>query len=535
MRAVWCIVLFLSSLAILSPALAQSEVLYEFELEGPTNGKIEAPYVNQVVVPLLFRDLSRDSALGFVPDSPTDIPIGAHRVSWVISPLSEESEGWVVAPPTSFTSVAGDEKAIDLRVTPTATVVDPYFRVAITAVIETDGGSFNRTIALLFFTPGVVAFQVNSVGGLDLAPGETQVAQLRVATIASLPQTIHFSISENPCELKVAPPTSVTVPGKGVTLTSYSVQGPEERFWYNSASCFLVLEAYSLENPSRIVTAFVGVDVNGFWVAPEWIMRAIGLAIAGFVVWMVAKNVKERREEEILGKPEKPWTIPAEVVYLKHLKLKDERAYRVVRHYLMEEEYHSALSWYKHMRNATKGKRTKMRLVLHQEHAYERWQNRWEARLLKPDRRVEVHAKRLQKQIDREQKKEYQSALRKHEKLVAQMKQGAEKSHAKAMEKWQKVEAKAAKKGKPVPPQPMLKEPDYPSPPVQKSVLLAHHKLNKKQTKLRAKMKKLKGDLEVKYENRDAKRLEKIRRKVQRVAAKLDDPQFAAEHPLLAE
>ena len=61
----------------------------------------------------------------------------------------------------------------------------------------------------------------------------------------------------------------------------------------------------------------------------------------------------------------------------------------------------------------------------------------------------------------------------------------------------------------------------------------AGHKWAKKAGRFRARMVRRQGDLEVKFEKADARRLRKVRRKVAKLARRLDDPEFVKEHPLL--
>jgi hypothetical protein len=102
-----------------------------------------------------------------------------------------------------------------------------------------------------------------------------------------------------------------------------------------------------------------------------------------------------------------------------------------------------------------------------------------------------------------------------------------------ALERWQKDSKKAAKKGLEAPPRPVLAEPDYPEEPEPRSLALADHKWAKRAARYRARRVKEQGDLEVRFEKADARHLARLRRKVQRMARKLDDPDFVAEHPLL--
>jgi len=106
----------------------------------------------------------------------------------------------------------------------------------------------------------------------------------------------------------------------------------------------------------------------------------------------------------------------------------------------------------------------------------------------------------------------------------------------KALAKWEKQVKKAEKKEQPVPEKPEVPEPAYPPEPKPGRALVADHpRFFKKVQKCRAKAVKQQGDLEVKFEKADAKMLRKVKKKVLKIARKLDDEEFAESHPLLRD
>lgn len=499
---------------------AQAEIVYDFELEGPPAAIIDTQFQEELRLPITFRDLSRDATLG------------GHQVRWTVD-VQGDASGWIVAPPIPLSTTGGNEYVVDLRVIPTASVTDPYMQMTLTANVTTQLGTFARSLSLAFFTDGVPGFTVSPQGSITFGPRDVATATFRVSSLASLPQTIQFEIVENPCNLRAAAPSTVTLPGRGVAMRSITVQGPEEKFWYNSESCFLRVEAYSTTNPDLVRSTVVGVDVDGFYVAPEWVFWTVAILLAAAVVLLFLRRRKEAIEEEILGKPQKPWTIPVEQVYLRHLRARDERAWYMVRHHLMEEEYQSALLWHKNYRKATRGQHTKERAVLRHERELDAWRAKWERRIERPEQKVERMERRLQKGLDRAARSRHKQGLRKHASVVAKI----EKAHANKVqrltERHEKQVARAQKKGLAAPPPPSVPAAQFPDQPTLQAVPLSDHKLQKKVDRAWRHAHKKRGNLEVRYERKEARKLHQIRKRVRRVARKIDDPDFVREHPLL--
>ncbi len=105
----------------------------------------------------------------------------------------------------------------------------------------------------------------------------------------------------------------------------------------------------------------------------------------------------------------------------------------------------------------------------------------------------------------------------------------------KQLKKHTKAAAKARKKGLPEPAAPRAPALDNGQAPLLTPLLLADHKWNAKAQRFRRRRVREQGDLEVRFEKQDARYLAKVRRKVQRIARKMDDPDFVSEHPLLAK
>ncbi len=513
-------------------AQAGQDLLYEFDLIVPY-GPHEVPINGMVQIPVVLRDGSRDGTATVVPGDPAGLALFAHRVSWELSSEFENDQGWVVQPMTGYPSFAGSERETMLTVLAGPTTTNPYFKVNVTAIIQTDGGTHYRSAQVLFYTPGIAGFAVRSAQSFDLGPREVGAAGLIVTNVGVFPRFFEAQVAENPCDLRVTPPPTTIIPGRQSGVMSFSIQGPEDSLLYLSENCSLRLTVIATDNPDREVGAIVSVVVNGWYVDPTWVFWTIGAIVAMVLLLLFVASRKARIEEELLGKPQKPWTIPVEKVYLERLKEEDPHAYYVVRHYLMEDEYRSALLWYHAFKRGTKNQRAKERMIVAQERSYERWRKREQRKADRPLRAADRYEAKLQKKLDRKVGRRHRKEKAKWDALVKKLNAAHAKKVEKAEAKWAAAAKKARKRGQPEPEKPDLGEPDLPDAPVLVSVPLEEHKWSRKADRFRARKDRKNQRLLAKFEKADARRLAKVRRKAQRAARKLDDPDFVDEHPLL--
>ncbi len=513
-------------------AQAGQNLLYEFDLEVPY-GPHEVPINGVVNVPVILRDNSRDGTATVVPDDPSGLVVFAHNVEWQMTSMFENDQGWVAQPMTGYPSFAGDARESTLTVLAGPTTTNPYFKLNLTAAIRTDGGIHYRTAQVLFYTPGIAGFAVRSAQSFDLGPREIGAAGLIVTNVGVFPRAFEAQVVENPCNLRVTPPPTTLIPGRTVGQMSFSLQGPEDRLLYLTENCSLRFVVVAIDNPDREVGAIVSVVVNGWYVDPTWIFWAVAAITALILLLLFVTSRKARIEEELLGKPQKPWTIPVEKVYLDRLKESDPHAWYVVRHYLMEDEYRSALMWYQAFKRGTKNQRAKERMIVAQEKGYQRWRARELRKADKPILAADRFEAKLQKKLDRSAAKRHRKERSKWAALVKKVTEAHAKKVEKAEAKWSVAAKKARKRGQPEPEKPDLGEPDLPEEPMLVQVPLEEHKWARKADRFRGKMDRKNERMLQRFERADARRLDKVRRKARRAAKKLDDPDFVDEHPLL--
>ena len=512
------------------PVPAQNPV-YSFALEVPEPQKT-VEFGSNVGFPFIFRDLSRDgSPQPGVPTPATSANM--HYVTFTVTPLVEDA-GWTSFPPTPVASYAGQvtEDLVFVQALPSA--VNPFYPVNLTATVEVQGGQrFSYSATLVGYSPGVKAFNVLSPPPITLKPSGIAVLPVQVTNNGLLARGFALEQQSVTCGMNVAAPGHFIVRPKETLVVNISVEAPAKKPYYLGDQCqaqFLVSPEGS-RGAGIVVTASVQID--GGYVDPQWVIWAVEILLVLLLIIFFIVRRKQRIEEELLGKPQKPWLIPVEALYLRALRQKDERAWYVVRHHLMEEEYRSALLWYKSYKKATRGNRRKEALVLGQEKKYEHWKAKWAKRIAQPIKEADRFEAKLQRKLDRKARKQDGANAAKVRTITKKMAAAHAKQVERSLERWQKDVKKANKKGLEPPERPVVPEPDYPEEPEPATILLADHKWSKKAARFRARRVKEQGNLEVRFEKADARHLAKLRRKVRRMARKLDDPDFVAEHPLL--
>jgi hypothetical protein len=172
----------------------------------------------------------------------------------------------------------------------------------------------------------------------------------------------------------------------------------------------------------------------------------------------------------------------------------------------MEEEYKSALLWYKAYKKGTKGARKKERLVLVEEKAYDKWAAAWRKAIAKPLLKADKHDAKLQRKLDKKAKKALRKEAKRWRRLTSRLTATAAKANARADERHAKLTKKAQKRGEPIPRAPNAEVPQLPPEPQLKPVLLADHKWSKRSARFRRRMEKRQGNLEVRFERADARR-----------------------------
>lgn len=199
---------------------------------------------------------------------------------------------------------------------------------------------------------------------VEIGPNKLISIPLEVINLGSHVDCFNFRVSTD-SKLLVSPPPALTLQPNEVGHTSIGVASL--RLFNDPGSARSInIEAYSIYEPDTIFNNTATVITRGVYVS-----EVIGFYFTmfmGVVVLFVAFTLYRRRRflAKMCKKPEKPWTIPEEKKHLQELKKKDKNKFEKVR-LMMEDEYKSAMLWYKNycyyaIKQKKKGKKLKFKL-----------------------------------------------------------------------------------------------------------------------------------------------------------------------------
>lgn len=503
----------------------------DFRMEFPNGPELEiSNFEDQGTLFLQVTDQSKDS----VPDGTGQ----QHEISLEVTTLTDD-EGWRVRVPiSSYTIFPGETQTFQIRVTPTSFIqeFDLLLNLNVTMTTFYCCGTFSQDAVALVKSPGSPnAFvQAKSSTNPLAGPDEIITLEMDVTNKGLVDRTYTVVPTNNKCNLFISDATFI-VPGLETKSITVQLVTPSDKWFYLQETCLVSLVVEDTATGRQSNSVPVQVKIQGAYVDPGWIINTgIVLAIVGAIVWLILL-AKRRAEEEVLGKPQPPWTLPAEQVYLAELQKKDPQAAYVVRHFLMEDEYASSLLWYKSYKNATKGRRKAERKALKIEHAFEKWDLRMQAQLANTadtDKQVD----KLQAKLDRKTRKAHKKEHKKWKKQVSKLEAKAANDHNKAMNDYRKAAKKAAKKGEAAPKQPSMAQPDLPPEPQMDSVDVDEHpRFAKKKQRILDRASKSEERAEANYQRLHAKKMEATQRKLAKLAEDIDDPAFVNEHPMLKD
>ena len=113
--------------------------------------------------------------------------------------------------------------------------------------------------------------------------------------------------------------------------------------------------AYSTGSSKRTHVGSLIVITKGIYISPLVGIIGVPIIIVLVVIYVLFYCIKNKRDRELFGKPDKPWLLSEEKKYLKELKKNDKKEYDEVRQ-AMRCEYKSALLWFSSYRKSTKEK-----------------------------------------------------------------------------------------------------------------------------------------------------------------------------------
>ncbi len=184
---------------------------------------------------------------------------------------------------------------------------------------------------------------------LEIGPDQLISIPLEIQNLGSHIDTFNFRIgNDTDNELIVSPPSAITLEPNEIGYTSIGVASP--RILNDPGTARKIrIEAYSIYEPEKTFNNTAAVITRGYYVSEVgWYYGTLILPIIllGIAFYLYRQR---RRTRKFIKKPDKPWTLPEEKKYLEKLKKRDKKEYESVR-LMMEDEYKSALLWYKDYR-----------------------------------------------------------------------------------------------------------------------------------------------------------------------------------------
>jgi len=184
---------------------------------------------------------------------------------------------------------------------------------------------------------------------LEIGPDQLISVPIEIKNLGSHIDTFNFRVNTGTdSALTISPPPAITLEPNEVGYTTIGVASP--RIFNDPGTARNInIEAYSIYEPEKTFNNTAAVITRGLYVSE------VGWYYGVFIVPIILLGIafilyrQRRKTKKLIKKPEKPWTLPEEQKYLEKLKNKDKKEYENVR-LMMEDEYKSALLWYKNYR-----------------------------------------------------------------------------------------------------------------------------------------------------------------------------------------
>jgi hypothetical protein len=189
-----------------------------------------------------------------------------------------------------------------------------------------------------------------------LSPNEITSLPVIVENIGNYNDTFNFRVrSETGYPLEVTDNGTITLQPGELGQAFIGVAVPANVLDTGTLHS-LILDIYSIDDPNTtIYSQRVFVETQGFYFSEENGIYSIGVVVVFFLVVFLLFYWWRKVSEKYRKKPEKPWKISEEQQHINDLKRTDKKAYEQER-LIMEDEYKSALLWYKEYRKATRKK-----------------------------------------------------------------------------------------------------------------------------------------------------------------------------------
>jgi len=328
----------------------------------------------QAMINLTFRD-----NIGFNYTYASSTPIGFLRthVFWLIvhpkwkpflgyssvtfsTSIVGNTPGWVasISPTTIAKSTDGTGATLHLTVVVTNLTAANTATIRVSATRYSKDGSlygtsdFDILVRSVKFNFLSITPDINS---REVAPSAITTFTFSVKNLGYFEDT--FAVKANSSDSSIIGVLSessfVLYPNQMKQVTLW-VMTPEALFDPGTPHT-LNVSVYSLKYPTKYFTGAVTIVTKGVYISSLLIFYAILVIIIVIIIYFLFFYLRQKREKNVYGKPEKPWKLLEEQAHLRELKKTDKKAYDQER-LMMEDEYKSAMLYYKDYRQSLKGK-----------------------------------------------------------------------------------------------------------------------------------------------------------------------------------
>jgi len=192
--------------------------------------------------------------------------------------------------------------------------------------------------------------QIETFNEVRLKPDNVEAIPIQIHNLGSHVDSFNFRVKNNGNnDLVVSPPSAVTL-GSNKFKTVYVSVATPRRFNDPGTLHNIEVEAYSIYDENQTFNNTLSVVTEGIYVSEGNVYYSVPIIFLVLAILGFAFYKRKKKLEVYCEKPKKPWNIPEEEKHLEKLKKKNKDKYEKELQ-MMEDEYKSALLWYKSYRD----------------------------------------------------------------------------------------------------------------------------------------------------------------------------------------
>ncbi len=272
--------------------------------------------------------------------------------------ISGNSNGWYldILPSSVTETTTGFQHTIDLRARTDDSAVDYSIVVGIKC---TRYDTFSEPMGESFIYVPLKASQANFIEigkNIDTtkfaSPKSMVYFDVSIKNTGYYKDTFLFEIETENNLLGLFEQQVVTMETGETKQLTVGILTPEKTFDPGTPNQVRLYVKSSLNSSRTLIGTFV-VMTQGIYISPIVWYILVPIIVLIVVLYFFIIIIKDRKEREIFGKPDKPWLIPEEKTYLEELKKKDKKEYASAKS-MMKDEYASSLLWYHSFKDSAK-------------------------------------------------------------------------------------------------------------------------------------------------------------------------------------